>query len=721
MKKKITIMFLLLMTLWLSSKTVDAQSEKEVYELASPTAQVVSFKEEVPISFTILLINSSYTNRGKTLSESQRIFSQFVDESFVSIKNHELAVISYNEDAQIISDFTNNSTKSMNAINSIICKGRTNLSSALKQAQIMFDNLPEDINKNILLITDRMPTIGDSQENGQYTSNDIYSYKYANAAHELALQLKHSGVKIKTFLYTDKVSSTTKEITQKFYENIQTDGLFLLESRRQNNIQFIFTKSDKLKEMISGIFNYNNNQTVFHYSDSYFKEDSTANLSYNPSLASMSLNLQLSSWPSKGQKDYSKKSENAKELFDKIGFEQVRVNSGYTIKPTKDSIGAIAAQKKIDDYTLVALSIRGGGYEAEWASNLTIGASGEHAGFNEASKKVLRFLQAYIEETKVNGKIKLWITGYSRAGAVANLLGGYLNNHLEALPEIKLEHENIYVFCFEPPAATLEEFGAKEKKHDNIVNIINDFDIVTKVAPTIQPFNFIRYGRQYYLPTPQNMGDILYPKLHKQMLSELTKIGYHQEYSIDQFEMKKFEFSLFKRNMLDKLIAKDEENDKTLFQFLDDFIENISLNAIKNRQYYTNELQDDFRTIFKLLGANEKFDGKIFFTQLFIDTSAQYFLNGAGGDLPYRPKAPQHVIFKDNIENALKVAGIKNYDEKELASVAKTLEIFFLDILFLKERNQLTTIIGNYPQMLQAHEPEICLAWLRIEDENYVG
>ena len=51
-----------------------------------------------------------------------------------------------------------------------------------------------------------------------------------------------------------------------------------------------------------------------------------------------------------------------------MGFEHFEANDGFKVKPTKDSIGAVAAEKKLtidkEDYTLIALAIRVGGYEA---------------------------------------------------------------------------------------------------------------------------------------------------------------------------------------------------------------------------------------------------------------------------------------------------------------------------------------------------------------------
>ena len=150
-------------------------------------------------------------------------------------------------------------------------------------------------------------------------------------------------------------------------------------------------------------------------------------------------------------------------------------NDGFKFKPTKDSIGAVVAEKKLtvdkEDYTLIALAIRGGGYEAEWSSNVTLGKFGQHQGFEKASQDVLSFLDSYIKTQQIKGKIKLWLTGYSRGGATANLLAGELNSGRK-LPQVELASSDLYAFCFESPAGTLASFNPKNKKNDNIINII---------------------------------------------------------------------------------------------------------------------------------------------------------------------------------------------------------------------------------------------------------
>ena len=100
----------------------------------------------------------------------------------------------------------------------------------------------------------------------------------------------------------------------------------------------------------------------------------------------MSLSFAMSAFGSSdgGQTDYTNKSSNARALLKEMGFadENIAVNDWFTKKPTTDSIGVIIGNKPVkvkdEEYTLIAVAVRGGGYEQEWASNITIGTSGQH-------------------------------------------------------------------------------------------------------------------------------------------------------------------------------------------------------------------------------------------------------------------------------------------------------------------------------------------------------
>ena len=105
-----------------------------------------------------------------------------------------------------------------------------------------------------------------------------------------------------------------------------------------------------------------------YYTDDVFEQDATV---YNPKLASMSISFAMASFASMSIGDYGKKSYNAKDFLEKAGFTGFEANDFYKIRPETDTIGLVAANKKIGDYTLVALGVRGAAYFSEWASNFT--------------------------------------------------------------------------------------------------------------------------------------------------------------------------------------------------------------------------------------------------------------------------------------------------------------------------------------------------------------
>ena len=452
-------------------------------------------------ALTIFLIDTSGNMQNKDKQTTIDLINRFAVES----EQARIAVIAYDNDSQVLVAPTTDSTVILEKLSTLESSGESNLTAGLKTAEELIKQ-SQNQKANIFIIADNAPTAGDTLKKGTYTSKDSHSYKYANAADEYAKQLKKSKVSIRTLIYLARVAKSTQAQTQRFFENIQNDGFF--DISQNDHLDFLFERQRTNETLLTGQFDYGvryghrDAQTQFHYSDDYFKASSDAYqnkaLPYNPSLATMSLNLELAAWASPTQNDYLFKSDNAKKLLGKLGFNHFEANDGFKFRPTKDSIGAIAAEKKLtvdeEDYTLIALAIRGGGYEAEWASNVTLGTSGQHQGFHKASQDVLKFLDNYIKTHHIKGKIKLWLTGYSRGGATANLLAGELNSGRK-LPQVELAPSDLYAFCFEPPAGTLASFDPRNKKNDNIINIVNLNDVVTKVAPDTKNFEFTRYGK----------------------------------------------------------------------------------------------------------------------------------------------------------------------------------------------------------------------------------
>lgn len=165
--------------------------------------------------------------------------------------------------------------------------------------------------------------------------------------------------------------------------------------------------------------------------------------------------------------------DSAQEFFNTLGYE--RAADGGFDAITEDSVGYYIAHKTINDYEMLAISIRGFNYGKEWANNFKIGAEGNHAGFELRTNEIFDVLKPIIKS--YDGKnLKLWAAGYSRGGAIANVLA----SKLLTSEEISVSKDNLYVYTFEAPACLSE---ANAVAYENVFNFVNPIDLVANVPP----------------------------------------------------------------------------------------------------------------------------------------------------------------------------------------------------------------------------------------------
>lgn len=667
--------------------------------------------------YSIFLMDSSRSMGGRSVKQTKDMVGKFVKESGASKQEHHIALVSFGDEATLLQDFTPDEKQLLSALEKIETQGKTNLYSGLKRAEQLLQEVNDAGQKNIFIISDRTPTTGEKVNTGKYGSKDIYSYHFANAADNLAQKMKdEQQISFRTFVFMDKIADSTKAFARTFFQNIQTDGAF--DFKDVQDMDFVFKSKEAGKDFQSGTFNYGSapagkdgkdSQAVYHYSDSYFEQSAYAyrqekNCPYDPRLATMSLNLELAAWSSIQEKNYLLKNRNAKNLLEEIGFEKFQTNHHFQERPSKDSIGAVIAQKKLtvkeEDYTLIALAIRGGGYEAEWASNLTLGRSGEHHGFRAASEKVLTFLDQYLKEHKVTGKIKLWINGYSRAAAVTNLTAGALNKGRK-LASGELKAEDMYAFCFETPAGTLKGTGNRDGRHDNIVNVINVNDVVTKVGPEVYPFEFARYGKDSLLPDKETLSVSDYEAAKNRMEGELKKLDSNLSYKLEEFKAKKISIL----DIFDGLIVDDPKG-KGMNKSLDDIIDKFAVERIKHRNKYVNVYQEDIRILAELYFTT-RVEGREKLTRSLFKNLVTSMMLGSDA-----------TKVKKIVVDWLRTMGLVNHSEVRIESLAET----FRELVFkfmIKHPNLSVTLVSNLDPVAQAHHPDLCLAWLRAQDENY--
>ena len=270
--------------------------------------------------------------------------------------------------------------------------------------------------------------------------------------------------------------------------------------------------------VIKGIYEYPasvdetiDREATYYYSDGYFKDNAK---DYNEHLASLSSCLVMAAMYSSiggvgsDNAEYRDKSNNIRQMMSDIGCkdEDIYMNDFNVRRPTDKTIGVCISSKDLPGgEKLVIIGVRGANYEAEWASNVSIGSTGEANGFRDAANTVFSELKDYLSRKNINGsdsKTKYWIAGFSRAGATANLTAKRIIDAYDT------NGTRTFAYPVEAPKGALKSEATLANatgKYRCIHNILNFCDLVAWVAPG--GMGFARYGVDHYVPGSSTAGD----------------------------------------------------------------------------------------------------------------------------------------------------------------------------------------------------------------------
>ena len=268
----------------------------------------------------------------------------------------------------------------------------------------------------------------------------------------------------------------------------------------------------------------------YYYSDSFFARSA---MEYNHSLALASLGLVGAAFNTAASDEkYWVNGEvgreaNLADAFETLGFADPEFyHYDIDVGAAGDFVGYSLARKTIaldgQRTTIVAVILRGGGYGGEWVSNLHTGVGAGHAGFVIPVNEVLAALENYLAKAAAQpggtGTVKLWVGGYSRGAAIANLLAGRINKDLP-----QLERKNVFVYTFATPVAlTSASYPDYQLDYDNnhnadgtlkaswgasnIYNILSSGDLVPRVLPA--EWGYHRNGNDRFLPSTKNEKEL---------------------------------------------------------------------------------------------------------------------------------------------------------------------------------------------------------------------
>lgn len=773
-----------------SSKTGDTNAESQ--KKARYTVLVLDTSAKSNFSINGQIFYTADT----ALKDVQAGSKKFVEDVLKDDSENHIAIVEYRgSTTRLASDFSSNKDDLIAAIDNLdSSKTIRSVAAGFESAIELIDGVEDpDAIKNVVLFT-----TGNTNEGaffysgGKYNKDSVGSrwfrsdtkvsfYAYANGACMASDVLKEKATvyTIGLFKGYDEMPTYGKDIVDLFRISTQdwaSSPKHFYDVRDPEQLEFVFGEvADEIATQ-TGRFKYAGDgydkSGVYFYTDKYFNESS---YEYNPSLATMSLCLELSSWASSEVgPNYYRKMKNAEKLFSDIGFKDFDhnytdfENFGVIGKPTKESIGVVAGNKQITtddgDYTLVALAIRGGGYESEWASNLQIGAEGHHEGFSRARDQVITFLQEYIAENGIEGDIKLWITGFSRAAATANMVGGKINEDAEKnegkleLYNCNLDMEDMYVYTFETPAGASEDMLDGDDKHlyKNIYNTINYSDPVPKVAPEL--WGFTRYGTNKYLPSPVTETEYEYDKSKEAMLERFETLEGVDKYLVDDFVMTDFGFyseyideanilrekrdEIYYNPDLDDVdrtvsliaindeindlirsgrsfnVARITEDNTSQNQFLNDTINMLVNDYFITRENYANKYQSELGNLIAMFK-----NGHDYGYELILLEKNSFIINNliTQSIIENTPIEEEH-IKKLLIWNTIESFMESEFFTEEDFNISEDMAILDMAAQFiLSNEDTVSTGWHNRKSIGQAHSPEVCFAWLQSMDPNYTN
>ena len=236
----------------------------------------------------------------------------------------------------------------------------------------------------------------------------------------------------------------------------------------------------------------------FPFSDEMFAKSSEQ---YDHQLARASLGMALSAFRatlSSGMQQ-SAQGDNLISYLTQAGFHDF-VSMDYDQIPSLQTVASVIGRKEMTDsqgeFTLIAVGVCGGQYQMEWLSNFTVGTGTRHEGFSRAAQNVEGRILVYLAERGLKGRVKLWISGFSRAGAVSNLVAADMSDFGS------FGRENVFAYTFATPRSTRD---ADRADYPNIFNIMGKMDIVPQVP--LGAWGFGRYGTDLTTPARETDWD----------------------------------------------------------------------------------------------------------------------------------------------------------------------------------------------------------------------
>lgn len=463
-----------------------------------------------------------------------------------------------------------------------------------------------------------------------------------------------------------------------------------------------------------------------YFSQSYFEHSS---YQYDQHLATTSFCTAISTYPDYGDKTpewYYNQSKFLKNTLEVIGFNSFATNNDYRETARFDSIGLGAAKKEFPDYTVIAVAPRSGGYYSEWANNVHLGDGSKsdymHEGWYNAANKLISFVSDYVEKNNVTGRVKLWMTGFSRGGATSNIAAGLLdsrlNNGENIFKNASLAKEDVYTYTFEAPqgANVNSKTIAKPKDalYNNIFNIVNPNDLVPKLA--MSEYGFTRFGIDKFITTkfydPDNFKE---NRRSYKALYDIINQTDEVKYSADNFGMYGLKVEDFlKMITVVPAIVDIFEGD---FGNIKDGTK-VNYDANITTTLFLEELTSN-------LGSRKDYVKKY---QTPLEDLMFMLMDEKASPMPSTPSLIVKLLFLASLSDSLigNIDGVKEYAKIAAGTHANVISrnisalIGPLTETYWERPNELISIALHLNDIFQNHYGDVTFAHLQVQDSYYI-
>lgn len=181
----------------------------------------------------------------------------------------------------------------------------------------------------------------------------------------------------------------------------------------------------------------------------------------------------------------------------------------------RDKIGMCIGSRVSSNRLHIAVVLRGTCGD-EWYSNFDVGYTAEHSGFAKAADFAELTLGDYVFTRAIGTEPDFFVTGYSRGGAVANILSKRLCDRYGL--------DSVSAYTFAAPSTTISR---RTNRYSCIFNLTRQEDFFTRVP--LEGWGYTKYGKTVSL---SDAGDIT--ARYRELTGE-DYIGFTRQGAVDNF------------------------------------------------------------------------------------------------------------------------------------------------------------------------------------------